>query len=229
MTDSTLELELSGNTDIALLSEDDWKQGQQVMRRFVDDKRQRMIRIMELQEKISMIDNTIDTYSQIWAEMYQKYNLMCDLQHNLQTQSSTSSLDRLRNALPGMIMRTMYIPGITTLNINEESASLAPEYFHLWNQFLPIRKDIRDCMEDKITYTNEINSHYEQLEKYKEYFRDIVPRSSTTLYCATCNESDKQFMSFNPCGHVLCVDCAPRLENCHMCRKKIKSRMSLYL
>jgi hypothetical protein len=218
MSESTLEL--SGNTDITLLSEDEWKQGQKVMSRFIEDKNRRMIRIMELQEKISMIDKTIDTYSQIWVEMYQKYNLMCDLQQNLQT---------LRNALPRIIMRTMYIPGITTMNINDENASLAPEYFHLWNQFLPIRKEIRHCMEDKITYTNEINSHYEQLEKYKEYFRDIVPRSSTTLYCATCNESDKQFMSFNPCGHVLCVDCAPRLENCHMCRKKIKSRMSLYL
>lgn len=221
--------DLSGNTDIELLSENDWKHGEQVMKRLTEDKRRRMIRIIELQEKISTIDNTIDTYMQIWADMYQKYNLMCDLQQNLQLQTSTDSLEKLRNALPGMIMRTMYIPSITTMNISVENASLDPTYFHLWNHFYPIRQEIRNCMENKIIYTDELEIHYAQLEKYKEYFKELIPKSTTVLYCGACNETDKQFMAFNPCGHVLCIDCAPRLENCHMCRKKIKSRMSLYL
>lgn len=54
-----------------------------------------------------------------------------------------------------------------------------------------------------------------------------VPTSSDNdTSCAICLDRKKQIAFF--CGHQVCVQCSPGIQNCHICRKPIQGRIQLY-
>ncbi|XP_077510081.1 uncharacterized protein LOC144121042 isoform X2 [Amblyomma americanum] len=47
-----------------------------------------------------------------------------------------------------------------------------------------------------------------------------------TLQCAICMERERNVAFL--CGHSSCADCAKTLEHCHMCRVRIRKKITLY-
>lgn len=46
--------------------------------------------------------------------------------------------------------------------------------------------------------------------------------------CCICIIKERS-IAFVPCGHaVCCSDCGPKLKDCPVCRKKIKTRLQLF-
>jgi hypothetical protein len=59
-----------------------------------------------------------------------------------------------------------------------------------------------------------------------------LPEPAYILAPCVCNicEDMKANQVFNPCGHIVCKKCLPKLNNvCHICRSKIKGAITLYL
>ena len=45
--------------------------------------------------------------------------------------------------------------------------------------------------------------------------------------CAVCMDKEKD-VALDPCGHRVCAECAPSLNECPMCKQNIDRRMRLY-
>lgn len=48
-----------------------------------------------------------------------------------------------------------------------------------------------------------------------------------SLTCQVCADSELN-TALVPCGHLLCDDCAKRLEECPMCRTQVSARQRVY-
>ena len=63
-------------------------------------------------------------------------------------------------------------------------------------------------------------------EKLKETERSAVAESRL---CKICMENEME-ITFLPCGHLMsCINCAPVLKNCPICRRPIKGSVRTYL
>ena len=63
-------------------------------------------------------------------------------------------------------------------------------------------------------------------EKLKETERSVV---AELRLCKICMENEME-ITFLPCGHLMsCVNCAPVLKNCPICRRPIKGSVRTYL
>lgn len=50
--------------------------------------------------------------------------------------------------------------------------------------------------------------------------------------CSICYEEvgeDLKMVAFNPCGHTSCEKCAPKINECHVCRQKVISKIRVHL
>ena len=45
--------------------------------------------------------------------------------------------------------------------------------------------------------------------------------------CVVCMDKEKD-VALDPCGHRVCAECAPSLNECPMCKQNIGRRMRLY-
>lgn len=54
------------------------------------------------------------------------------------------------------------------------------------------------------------------------------PTSPSAVTCKVCLDKDVQVV-FVPCGHTACLECAPALGRCHLCRKPIERYIRLYM
>ena len=54
-------------------------------------------------------------------------------------------------------------------------------------------------------------------------------RRGSTLACAVCTDALKNVM-FEPCRHVsVCESCAPKVDECPLCRKPATRKVPVYL
>ncbi|OAF68083.1 hypothetical protein A3Q56_04182, partial [Intoshia linei] len=85
---------------------------------------------------------------------------------------------------------------------------------------------------NEIIRNEPIKTQYKALEISKnidgdmEELKDRIDELEYTITCLICLDNQRDIV-FN-CGHTVCKSCSIKLEECHICRKKIKSKNSLY-
>ena len=226
------------------LSDGEWKEGQILLQRMIDKKKYSMVRILQLQEKITSIDKMVENYSSLWDGMHEKYNILCSFQQNLilqksllhppdfppytdrQVKPSKTTEDILRESMITTLHTPISYPHITSKECTDTSGSA---YRMPWDYFSPMRQTIQEVLKEKEKYQKEMDDQYAELEKYKQYFSELVPRPASQLYCGICHEVDKKYTMFVPCGHLSCTDCSVQLISCHICRVRIKNRHPIFL
>eukprot|EP00933_Yihiella_yeosuensis_P043376 TRINITY_DN38142_c0_g1_i1.p1 TRINITY_DN38142_c0_g1~~TRINITY_DN38142_c0_g1_i1.p1 ORF type:complete len:178 (+),score=25.78 TRINITY_DN38142_c0_g1_i1:78-611(+) len=60
--------------------------------------------------------------------------------------------------------------------------------------------------------------------------QQIPAKSNVVRQCGICME-ELPVIALNPCGHILCTDCAQRFspgENCPACRQQVQSHQNLF-
>jgi hypothetical protein len=227
------------------IANSEWEESQKLLQRMIDRKKYSMLRILQLQEKITSIDKMVDAYSNLWDGMYEKFNILCNFQQNIilqeslskppdfppyttnqQSISTVTSEDILRNSMITTIHTPIAYPRITAETRDDTGGS---SYRILWDYYQPLRRSIKSVLKEKEKYQSELESEYKEMEKYKHFFGELVPKSSNQLYCGICHEVDKKYTTFVPCGHLSCTDCSIQLINCHICRARIKNRHPIFL
>lgn len=231
--------------NIPSISTNEWEESTELLNRMIQKKKSTMFRILQIHEKVASINKMLESYSSIWDTMYEKFNLLCTFQQNATLQlsllspptfppytdniqiTSHSSEVILRNSMITTIRSPITYPHITDIS-SQCNSIIDDNYLTLWNFFRPLREIIQHTQKEKKLLEKELEEHYAEMEKYKAYFVELIPRSSNQLSCGICQEVDKKYTVFIPCGHLSCMDCGVQLRSCHICRKKITTRQPLY-
>ena len=76
---------------------------------------------------------------------------------------------------------------------------------------------------------------YNELKRNQVCPEDSSPSNETESNghdCSICfmdmRADDRYQVAFNPCGHSCCNDCSTRLNECHVCRLNISTKIRLY-
>jgi len=68
---------------ILTLTDQEWMDGQSLLQKLVQKKKATMLRVLQLQEKISSTDKLLGSYEEQWDEMYERFNRLCSFQQNI--------------------------------------------------------------------------------------------------------------------------------------------------
>lgn len=82
---------------------------------------------------------------------------------------------------------------------------------------------------DTQAYVQQINYKDNDIQRLKielDHFKSLGANSNPE--CNICWTKRKNVMAFTSCGHTACCNCASKLTDCHICRKKITRTIKLY-
>jgi len=94
-----------------------------------------------------------------------------------------------------------------------------------------VRKVIGEKQKRKSKMQTELNSLQSEVVALQiaNGVRIAVEESGDRLKCNICMDRDKN-TALQPCGHVMCGECAPRAgERCYHCRKTISAKSKIYI
>jgi len=96
-----------------------------------------------------------------------------------------------------------------------------------WFKYWLRRHMLRIVLEMMIRQTGKINEELSD-EIINEKFSDEVDEETTeVISCKVCLVNTLKVVF--SCGHCTCIGCANKLNDCHICRKKISKKARLYL
>lgn len=84
-----------------------------------------------------------------------------------------------------------------------------------------INYKIQDLKEE---YAKNMNS----VVRFRKLLMKTSPQEIKINICSVC-ATNKINICINPCGHVFCLSCTDKMNNCGMCRGTISSKIKVYL
>jgi len=119
--------------------------------------------------------------------------------------------------------RQSMIDGETLLGLNEETIKTLVEVFH-------IKKLLRlvDRLRMQQQANQAVRKTIEDQKTLEERIEELQSHIEAVRTCILCVDKDKN-IKFN-CGHVVtCNECAKKIKECPICRKKITKKEKVYL